>query len=65
MGEMYVSVGKASKMLGVSTRTLYNWDKSGVLKAHHRTAGGNKLYSITQIEQFMQGNGKPCDADSD
>ncbi|MDR1560371.1 MAG: hypothetical protein LBS84_11895 [Clostridiales bacterium] len=32
-GKRYVSTGEAAKLLGVTTWTMINWDKSGKLAA--------------------------------
>ncbi len=39
-------------MLGISTQTLRNWDKSGKLSPHHKGKSGYRYYSIEQIESI-------------
>jgi DNA-binding transcriptional MerR regulator len=43
---MYVSIGKAARMMGVSRSTLRGWDRKKLLKADYRTEGGHRRYSI-------------------
>ncbi|MGK7890787.1 MAG: MerR family DNA-binding transcriptional regulator, partial [Leptolyngbyaceae cyanobacterium] len=38
-----ISVSEASKLLGVSTKTLYRWEEQGKLKPE-RTRGGHRRY---------------------
>jgi predicted site-specific integrase-resolvase len=41
----YVSGKQASEILGVHQRTLYNWEKRGIIETI-RTDGGKRLYNI-------------------
>lgn len=47
-----IKVGKAAKMLGVSIKTLQNWDKKGFLVAK-RTPTNYRYYTIEQLRDFM------------
>jgi len=49
----YMSVGEFAREIGVTIQTLRNWDKSGKLKPHHRTIGGQRVYSVDQIEDYL------------
>lgn len=53
----FLSVGEFAKAIGVTIKTLRNWDKSGKLKPHHRTVGGQRVYTEDQIEEYFQMNG--------
>jgi predicted site-specific integrase-resolvase len=46
---MYISIGKAARMMGVSTSTLRIWDRKKMFKANYRTAGGHRRYSINSL----------------
>lgn len=45
----YVSIGEASKALGVSISTLRRWEASGTLVAEH-TAGGHRRYDLAKLK---------------
>jgi putative resolvase len=52
------STGKAAKLLGVSVRTLQQWDRDGKLKAH-RTPNNRRYYTDAQIKQYRNEISKP------
>lgn len=41
-----------AKYIGVSVRTLQNWDRSGVLVAH-RTPKNRRFYTQDQLEAYL------------
>jgi putative resolvase len=47
-----VSLSKASKIIGVTTRTLRQWDSDGTLKTI-RTPGGHRRIPIAEINKFI------------
>ena len=47
----YVSIGRASEMLGVSHSTLRRWDESGKLVAE-RTPAGRRRYLVSDVATF-------------
>ncbi len=51
----YVGGKKASEILGVHQRTLYQWDKKGWIETT-RTPGGKRLYNV---EKYLKG--RKCD----
>lgn len=53
MDKEFIAIGKAAKMLGVTTMTLRRWDKNGQLKPV-RTPSGRRMYSKEQIENYMK-----------
>ena len=53
MENNYISIGKAAKMIGVTTTTLRRWDQSGRFRAI-RTPSGRRMYAIEQIEGFLR-----------
>ena len=46
-----VTIGEASKILGISTATLYRYEKQNLL-VPLRTAGGHRRYSLDQLDRF-------------
>jgi excisionase family DNA binding protein len=64
--ELFLSVGKASKVLGISEATLRHWTDDGRVKAFV-TPGGHRRYSEHELKRFtkrhqvMQGTGSVVD----
>src|SRR5690554_6920413 len=56
MGKM-ISISEASKITGVTVKTLKIWDNEGLLKAKYKTAGGHRRYDSDDIEKYI-GNDK-------
>ena len=50
---MFVSIGEAAKVLGVSISTLRRWEQQGNCKPEHRTAGGHRRYSLESLRCFI------------
>ena len=53
--EEYVSGSKASKILGVHQRTLYNWDEQKLIETI-RTLGGKRLYNVKKYLANIEKN---------
>lgn len=47
-----ISIGKASKILGVTIQTLRNWDKKGLLKPDEITKGGARRYKLESLKNI-------------
>src|SRR5664279_2586942 len=47
----FIPVQDASKLLGVSIKTLHRWEEKGFL-IPHRTAGNQRRYNVDEIEAF-------------
>ena len=45
-----LSIGQASKALGVTIQTLRNWDKKGLLKPDDMTKGGERRYKLETLK---------------
>src|SRR3954468_7756384 len=54
MQNKLISIGDASKMLGVSIDTLSRWDASGRLKAVRIGQTSHRYYLQADLEQFLQ-----------
>ncbi len=48
------STSEFAKAIGVTRRTLINWEKSGKLKPYSKNKNGYKIYSQNQLDQFLQ-----------
>ena len=49
----YYSIREFSKLIGRTTQTLRNWDKSGKLKPHHYGSNGGRYYSEEQLNEVL------------
>lgn len=49
----YYKITEAAKLLNVTPETLRNWERKGKFVSHHRTEGGQRLYSEEQIEEII------------
>ena len=47
---MYLSIGQASNMLGVSITILRRWEKYKKLLPSFFTTGGNRRYSMVKLK---------------
>ena len=50
----YYRIGEFAKLIGKSSQTLRNWDRSGTLKPAVVNENGRKLYSKEQLDQFIK-----------
>ena len=58
----FVSGKIATGILGVHTRTLYNWEAAGKIETI-RTPGGKRLYNVQKYLASQRGEEGPADAD--
>jgi putative resolvase len=49
-----ITIKAASELLGVTTTTLRNWDKSGKF-CPVRTLGGHRRYNVSDLEKILYG----------
>ena len=47
-----LTIGEAADVLGVSTTTLRNWDKKGLLKPDELTKGGDRRYKLESLKNI-------------
>ena len=52
MAKKYYSIRKFAEILGVTSQTLRNWDRTGKLHPHHVTDSGYRYYSEEQLDQI-------------
>ncbi len=50
----YLTIKQAAKLLHVTTLTLRNWDKKGILRPYRNPANNYRVYRIDQIEHFLR-----------
>lgn len=50
---MYLSIGRAAKVLGVSISTLRRWEKNNKLLPQFKTIGKHRRYAINILKEFM------------
>jgi excisionase family DNA binding protein len=54
MSEQYLTIKDAARLLNVSTVTLRNWDKKGLLAAARNPVNNYRLYAQSDIEGFLR-----------
>ncbi len=52
MNKRMLSIGQASKLLGVTIQTLRNWDKKDLLKPDEFTKGGERRYKLESLRRI-------------
>ena len=52
--ERHYTLKEASKILGVTVKTLQNWDRQGKIRAV-RTVGGRRRISESEIKRILEG----------
>jgi len=53
MDGKFITIKEAAKLLGVSTLTLRNWDKSGKFKALRHPINNYRVYRTDAIEKLL------------
>ena len=51
---MFVSIGKAAKMLDLSVSTLRCWETECDFQPAFQTKGGHRRYSLSQLLEFSK-----------
>lgn len=51
----YLTVGAAASFLGVSAKTLREWDRAGKLKPIRHPLNQYRLYARADLEAFLRG----------
>jgi len=57
---MYLSIGQAANLIGVSPSTLRLWERNGHLKPPNRTLGGHRRYDRHCLNSFVKEQPKNC-----
>ena len=53
----YLTIQEAAKLLGVTSTTLRNWDKSGKLVAERHPINGYRLYALDRMMELVREQG--------
>lgn len=65
MSGNFYKIGEFAKMSGISTSTLREYEKKGILIPHHKNPYGYRFYSQEQYEQIVKGGIKSLIKKSD
>ncbi len=57
----YLTIGQAAEVLGVSKETLRRWDKAGKFISSRHPINNYRVYTKTQVHQFLKGLSTPKD----
>ena len=49
----FLKISEMAKLLDVHIDTLRSWDKIGKFPCHHKTPGGQRVYSLQQAADFL------------
>ena len=52
----YLKIREFADMIGVSTTTVRKYEEEGKLLPHHRTMSNQRLYTMGQVEAFINGD---------
>ena len=53
MSSSYLTIKQVAKILGVTTLTLRNWDKSGKFEATRHPINNYRVYKKTDVDAFI------------
>lgn len=54
MDEKYLTIKQAAVMIGVSTLTLRNWDKSGKFTASRHPINNYRVYRVDEVKMLLE-----------
>jgi hypothetical protein len=54
-----VRVGEAAAILGVSTKTLPTWDRTGKVRARRHPVNGYRIYLRQELEELLNQTADP------
>lgn len=49
----FLTISEFAKAIGISQNTIRKWESKGLLKPHHKTPGGRRLYSNEQVNAYL------------
>ena len=52
--KQYLKIGEVAEMTGVSTQTLRNYQRKGILVPEIVFDSGHRKYSVEQVEKFIK-----------
>lgn len=50
----YLKIGEASRLVGVTKKTLRNWENAKKIKKVRRDVGGHRLYLKEDLEELLK-----------
>ncbi|MBI4117290.1 MAG: MerR family DNA-binding transcriptional regulator [Parcubacteria group bacterium] len=53
MPKQFLTVKQVSKILGVTSLTVRNWDKRGKLQAYRNPINNYRVYKIEEVEKLL------------
>ncbi len=53
--KIYYTTKEFADIVGVSLKTVQTWDNKGLVKCHHRTPSGGRMYSDDEVRQVLEG----------
>lgn len=51
--QKFLTVKEFADAIGVHDQTIRIWDKTGKLKAHHKTPSGRRFYTQEQVTAYF------------
>lgn len=52
----FLTVAEFASRIGVHPQTVRQWDENDILKPHHRTPSGRRLYTEEQVTEYFNQN---------
>ncbi|MYD87346.1 MAG: MerR family DNA-binding transcriptional regulator, partial [Acidobacteria bacterium] len=52
-GRDFLQIRDAARVLGVTPKTLRNWDRAGHLRAHRHPINGYRLYRVGDLHALL------------
>lgn len=49
----FLTVKEFAARIGVHPQTVRQWDADDILKPHHKTPSGRRLYTIEQVDEYF------------
>ena len=54
----FLTVQEFADAIGMHPQTVRQWDRDDTLKPHHRTPGGQRMYSEEQVQNYLNSGDK-------
>jgi DNA-binding transcriptional MerR regulator len=52
--EVYMKVGEVARIFGVSTQTIRDWEKIGLVKVAYRTPGKTRYFAASEVQDLSK-----------
>lgn len=50
----FMKTGEAAEYVGVSTQTLRDYERKGLLEPHMKRESGHRIYTRQQLDEFIR-----------